>query len=243
MNERRVLLTGATGQIGTAFFHSSGARYRFRLADLDVAGLLVAPRHEMVRMDVTDFAACRAACAGMDTVVHLAADPSPAADFHDSLLRNNIVGTYNVLRAARNAGCRRVVFASSLHAVAGHSIDERVGPDAPVRPLTMYGVSKCFGEATAAFFAYAEGMSCIAIRVGAYEAAWIRDQPSKEVLSAYISVRDMNHLLERCIEAPEIKFAIVHGISDNRIKRVDLTSTIALLDYRPQDDGFEIYGL
>jgi len=106
----------------------------------------------------------------------------------------------------------------------------------------MYGVSKCFGEAVAACFAQAEGLSSIAIRIGAYEAPWVRAAPTPDWLSAYVSVRDMNQLLVCAIETPGIDFAIVHGVSNNRIKRLDLTETRALLGYEPQDDGFALYG-
>jgi nucleoside-diphosphate-sugar epimerase len=238
---RTVLLTGAAGRIGPAFFAATADRYRFRLADRDVGVLDAQTLHDVVALDIADRDACRAACSGIDTVVHLAADPSPEADFAGSLLRNNIAGAYNVFRAAADAGCRRVVYASSLHVVAGYPIEAEVGPDAPVRPLNMYGVSKCFGEATARYFAEVAELSCIAVRIGAYEAPWIREDPSPETLSGFISARDMNQVLVRCIEAPDIPFAIVHGISDNRIKRVSLDETLALLGYEPQDDGFAIY--
>jgi nucleoside-diphosphate-sugar epimerase len=237
-----VLLTGAAGRIGSAFYAANENRYRFRLADRDVGGLRFARSNNVVALDIADIDGCRDACSGIDTVVHLAADPSPEADFAGSLLQNNILGAYNVFRAAADAGCRRVVYASSLHAVAGYPIEAEAGPDAPVWPLNMYGVSKCFGEATARYFAEVEGLSSIAIRIGAYEAPWIRDDPSRETLSGFVSARDMNQLLVRCIETLDIPFAIVHGISNNRIKRVSLTETVALLGYEPQDDGFAIYG-
>jgi len=235
--ERFVLVTGAGGRIGRSFAAGAATRFRFRLADrviddLDAAG------YEIVALDVADLEGCRAACAGIDTVVHLAADPSPEADFAGSLLENNICGAYNMFRAAADAGCRRVIYASSLHAVAGYPIEEAARPDSPVRPLTMYGVSKCFGEATARYFAEAEGLSCIAVRIGAFEAPWIREEPTREVLAGFISAQDLNQLLIRCIEAPAISFAIVHGISNNRIKRVSLVETESLLGYKPQDDGF-----
>jgi nucleoside-diphosphate-sugar epimerase len=233
-----VLLTGAAGRIGSAFFAATADRYRFRLADRDIDALQAGSPHDVVALDIADPEACRAACSGIDTVVHLAADPSPEADFAGSLLRNNVLGTYNVFRAAADAGCRRVVYASSLHVVAGYPIEAAVEPESPVRPLNMYGVSKSFGEAAARCFAEAEGLSCIAIRIGAYEAPWIREDPSPETLSGFISARDMNQLLVRCIDAPVIPFAVVHGISDNRVKRVSLTETVALLGYEPQDDGF-----
>jgi nucleoside-diphosphate-sugar epimerase len=233
-----VLLTGAAGRIGRGFVSGVDGRYRFRLADVNATGLAAGAEDEVIALDVSDLAACREACRDIDTVVHLAADASPEADFAGSLLENNIRGAYNVFRAAADAGCRRVVYASSLHAVAGHPIKAAVGPDAPVRPLTMYGVSKCFGEATAARFSGAEGLSCIAVRIGAYEAPWIRDDPNLETLAGFISARDLNQLLIACIETPGIGFAIVHGISNNRIKRVSLAETESVLGYAPVDDGF-----
>ena len=187
--ERFVLVTGAAGRIGRAFVAAASDRYRFRLSDRDIAGLGDARGHEVLALDVADPDGCRAACTGIDTVVHLAADPSPEADFAGSLLENNIRGAYDIFRAAADAGCRRVIYASSLHAVAGYPIEAAIGPDAPVRPLTMYGVSKCFGEATASYFAEAEGLSCIAVRIGAYEAPWIREEPTRETLSGFISAR------------------------------------------------------
>ena len=113
-SQTRVLLTGAAGRIGSAFFAAEAGRYRFRLADRGTGGLQGAAGHEVVALDVADLAACRAACDGVDVVVHLAADPSPEADFSESLLENNIKGTYNVFRARRTRGaggwCSRAAF-------------------------------------------------------------------------------------------------------------------------------------
>ena len=194
-------------------------------------------------LDVADLKQCRAACEGIDVVVHLAADPWPDADFLGSLLENNIRGTYNIFRAAKDAGCRRVVFASSVHAVLGYPDQPPIVPGAPVRPMNMYGVSKCFGEVVAYQFAHAEGLSSLAIRIGAYDPPWKPDEMISRNLSAYLSRRDMNQLLTRCIETPDIDFAIVHGISNNRIKLLDLAETRELLGYEPQDDGFELFEL
>ena len=236
---RTVLLTGAAGRIGTNFLASASDRYRFRLADRATERLqpAAARGHQVLALDVADLAACREACQGIATVVHLAADPSPEADFYGSLLENNIKGTYNIFQAAADAGCQRVVFASSVHAVAGYPDDVQATTDSPVRPKNMYGVTKCFGEAVAACFATA-GLSTIAIRIGAYDAPWVHDNPTPETQSVYLSHRDLNQLLVHCIETPDIPFAIVHGISNNRFKRLDLTSTRERLGYAPEDDGF-----
>src|SRR5690606_38905751 len=126
-------------------------------------------KHEALEANTADLAVCRELCQGIDTVVHLAADPSPRADFYESLLDNNFKSTYNIFRAAKDAGCRRVIIASSIQVIEGYPLDVQAKPESPVRPMNMYAVSKAYGEATAHYFAYAEGLSSIAIRVGAYE--------------------------------------------------------------------------
>ncbi|HEU5430012.1 MAG TPA: NAD-dependent epimerase/dehydratase family protein [Thermomicrobiales bacterium] len=239
-----VLLTGAAGRIGTAFRQEAGTRYHFRLTDLQVDGLADTPGegHQVVRLDVADLDACRDACAGMDAVVHLAADPNPAADFAASLLANNIVGARNVFLAALEAECRRVVFASSIQTVLAYPPDAPIPVDVTTRPENLYGASKCWGEAAASAYA-ARGLSVICVRIGAYDAPWLAapDVDPME-LAAYVSKRDLNQLLSRAIDADDIGYAIVYGVSDNHPNRVDLTSTRALLGYAPVDDGFRRAG-
>src|SRR5919199_2620621 len=115
----RILLTGAAGRIGSVFRQHAGARYRLRLADRRHTAIGDPGGHEIVALDAADLQACQAACAGMDVVIHLAADPSPAADFYGSLLDNNIKATYNIFRAAKDQGCRRVIYASSIRVLEG----------------------------------------------------------------------------------------------------------------------------
>lgn len=247
---RRVLLTGAAGGIGKAFFHSMRDRYQFRLADRvaiasETAHAGVNGEHEVIRLNIGELAACQRACEQIDTVVHLAADADPDADFYGSLLDNNIKGTYNIFRAARDQGCRRVIFASSAWVMGGYARDVQLAPDAPLRPVNLYGVSKCFGEAVAAYFAQAEGLSSIVVRIGAYDDGRagnrLRENPNVGELAAYASARDLHQLLARCIEAPDIGFAIAHGISENRFKRLDLTATRDVFGYAPQDDAFAVF--
>ncbi len=235
---RPVLLTGAAGRIGTAFRLAHGQDYRLRLADLEIGSLTDTPgeSHEIIRLDVADAVACHAACAGIDTVVHLAADPRPDAPW-DSLLANNIQGVVNICEAALAAGCRRVVFASSAHAVGAYPPDLMLADDAPPRPGNLYGASKVFGEGALSAFAE-RGLSGIAIRIGAYDAPWYYEDTDRNVAAAYLSPRDMNQLLVRAIETPAITYAVVAGISHNRRKRFDLRQTRASLGYAPQDDGF-----
>lgn len=238
--KRKVLLTGAAGGIGTAFFGYAEARYELRLADHPGASL--PEDEEVVYFDLSDAEAAFDACRGVDTVVHLGADPSPEADFEGSLLQNNIMGTYNVLRGAHEAGCKRVVLASSVHAVEAYPPDVQVHPYMPVQPKNPYGVSKCFGEALASYYATEKGLSCIAVRIGAFQDPGDLGRADASLLSTFVSPRDLCQLLCLCVEAPaETRFAIAHGVSDNRFKRLDISDTRDTLGYEPDDDAFEIF--
>jgi len=248
MNESlkpRILITGGCGKIGAYFARFISAKYPVRIVDKiawDKERLGPLPGESYI-LDLRNLKACREACTGIDWVIHLAADASPEADFADSLLANNIVATYNMFRAARDAGCKRFLFASSAHVASAYPADIQVKVNMPVRPKNLYGVSKCFGEALAAYFAFSESFPSVVLRIGAYlfpeECA---QGVGADELDAFLNPDDFNDLLLKCLETPNITFAIAHAISDNRFKRLDLTETRALFGYDPQADGFDIFG-
>lgn len=241
--KKRILLTGAAGRIGTAFRRYVGDRYYLRLG-IHNNWPEDPGNHEVFRMELASLDSCQEACKGMDMVVHLAANPSPRVPFYDDLLDANIKGAYNIFRAAKDQGCQRVIFASSVQAIDGYPLDVQVHSDSPVCPASIYGATKCFGEALARYYACKEGMSCIAVRIGSFDTVRMRDFVNPHRLSKYITQRDMSELLVRCIEAPlSVRFLIAHGVSDNRFKRMDLTETREVLGYEPQDDAFELFGV
>ena len=246
MNEkskRRILITGGCGKIGSYFAKFALNKYVIRIVDRVAWDTT---RHgpfpdESVVLDLQNLAACQQACEGIDMVIHLAADPSPEAGFVDSLLGNNIIAVYNMFRAAKDAGCQRFIFASSVHAVAAYPADIQVKVNMPVRPKNLYGVSKCFGEALAAYFAFNEGLPSIVLRIGAYLFPEEYQHLSSAERDAFLSPDDFNDLLIQCLETPHITFAIAHAISDNKFKRLDLTETKELLGYQPKADAFYIH--
>ena len=234
----RVLVTGAAGWIGSTFARAAAEHYDLRLMVLagDPAASEIADYGEIVEADLADIERLKEVCQGMQTVIHLAGDPNPNAAW-SSLLPNNIVGTYNLMVAAKAAGCQRVIFASSIHAISGYPMEQQVRTSDPVNPGDLYGVSKCFGESLGRYMAEQEGLSVIAIRIGVFQKRdheWISDE--LRFMNSFVSQRDLVHLLERCIEAEGIRFAIVHGLSANRFNRMDISDTCELLDYQPQDD-------
>jgi NAD(P)-dependent dehydrogenase (short-subunit alcohol dehydrogenase family) len=229
---RRVLVTGAAGLVGGILRRHWGDRFALRLADV-VPVPDAAAHEEPVVFDMTRRADCAAACAGIDTVVHLAADAG-SEDFDGSLLPRNIVGPLYLLEAAVAAGCRRVVLTSSIYAVRGHGPEPPVTPERPVFPQGTYGATKCWAEALARDISARRGLSCIAVRLGNPRfdqgGDWDPEAPSY-----MISPRDTAQLFACCVEVPDVDFAIVHGSSRHRRMWLDIESTRALLGYEPKD--------
>ena len=239
----RILVTGAAGIIGTAFWKRRHGEFSLRLADLHTEGLAEAPCPSM-QLDVADYAACLAACANIDAVLHLAGVPHASADFDTQLLQPNIVGTHNIFRAAQAQGVKRVVFASSAQAIEGYPLDMQVHEHMPARPANMYGASKAFGEGVASAFAHQHGMTAIAVRIANVADFAPGQQHSARDIAAFISERDVVQLLACCIAADVAPgYHVVHGVSDNRYKRLSIDATRRLVGYAPQDDGFSLLGL
>ena len=161
---KRILITGAAGQIGAAL--RSGLRGSYPLIRLvDIAPLgKTEVGEEIVAADIRDIAAMEKAMTDIDCVVHLAG--ASVESPWDKVLPLNIEGCYNTFEAARRQGVKRVIFASSNHAVGFYPRYHRIGTDVTPRPDSRYGVSKAFGEAVGALYADKHGMKVTCIRIG-----------------------------------------------------------------------------
>lgn len=237
---RKVFVTGSSGRIGQAFFAAYQERYEFVLTDLKEPAHSIPEPHRFVQSDLSDANATSNLCQGVDAVVHLAGVPDPDAEF-DEVLPANMLATTYLIEAARKAEVSRFVFASSAQTIEGYPVDRQIVPGMAVAPANLYGVSKCYGEALCSLYATRHGMSCVTLRIGAFEPA---DGPPLETmrdLSAWLSHRDATHLIDRAIQAEINGNFIAHGISNNRFKRLDLTETCKVLGYTPQDDAFSTF--
>jgi uronate dehydrogenase len=130
-----------------------------------------------------------------------------------------------------------------VHSIRGYPLGYEVKNSDITKPLNFYGASKAFGEALCHVFSHKYGMSCLAIRIGAF----VPDHQKEIVCHTrndydyVISQRDLMQLVHKCIIAPdEVKFGILSGISNNKRKYMDLEFTKNLVGYRPKDDAFEI---
>lgn len=246
--KQRVLVTGMTGLIGSALHRILGDKY-----DWVALNRRQMPGVSTVQADISDLEEIRPAFEGVDTVVHLAAVAKVDAPW-DALVGPNITGTYNVFEAARDAGVKRVVYASSGATVAGLSREEpfkalvegrysEVGGSWPMvthesmpRPLGLYGVTKVFGEALGRFYADTTPLSVICLRIGAVGE---EDRPHTPAhWSIWCSQRDVVQMIDRSIEAPpSLRYDIFFVTSNNRWGYRDLGHARSVLGYVPQDNA------
>lgn len=227
---QRLAITGAAGAIGRTL--REGLRDDVReLRLLDREHLTARTNGERcLRVDLRDYDQVREAVDGVDAVVHLAALPSEAP-FPD-ILDNNIRTTYHVLEAARRGGVHRVVLASSNHATGMYPAGTRISPDDPTRPDSFYGVGKVCDEALGRMYAEKFGLEVAALRIGSFGQ---RPQSPRE-LRTWLSPRDCVRLVRRCLEAPELGFAVLYGVSANTRSWWDDPGA-ARIGYEPVDDA------
>ncbi|EFW90514.1 hypothetical protein ZOD2009_18689 [Haladaptatus paucihalophilus DX253] len=250
----RIAVTGAGGTVGRESLAA--------LEDHDVTPITHSEHDDIdsVRCDVTDYDALSDALSGHDVVVHLAANPSPEADWR-STVDVNIEGTRNVFEAAREHGIRRVVFASSNHAVGMYNAADRtktetmttetaepISHDDPPRPDSYYGVSKVTGEALGTYYADRHGIEVVNLRIG-----WLlpedglrdtQDEPEEHARFAramWLSPRDCRDVIRAAVTADLPERAVTaHATSRNDDRFLSLLWAERALGYRPRDNATEV---
>ncbi|SFF17204.1 uronate dehydrogenase [Actinacidiphila alni] len=235
---RTVLLTGAAGGLGTLMRGLLPA-YGYDLRLFDVRPVEGAPDGAKVfTADLTDRDALREAVHGVDAIMHLAGI-SLEAPF-EKILRSNIEGTYHLYEAAREEDVRRIVFASSNHAVGftprpqGTPVpsESLIPVDTPRRPDTYYGLSKCFGEDLAQLYADLHGIDTVSVRIG----SCFPEPTTVRMLSVWMSPADGARLFHAALSAGTTGHTVVYGSSANTRLWWDLSGARAL-GYEPQDDS------
>lgn len=230
--KKKLLLTGANGKIGRLLHKELKKRGTY-----DILGVDIEPDRDrnVVQLDVTDAARLEALTVGVHTVLHFAW-AKDEEDFLGKVLPLNVTGAYHLYEAARKNGVKRIIFASSNHVTGFYRVGEQVKPEDPYRPDSFYGLSKCYIEQLARYYADKYGISSINIRIGNFSGD---DRPLSERASRiWISCRDMVQLTVCCIEAdPSIDFLSLYGTSANTSNYYDIGYLEDLIGYKPEDNA------
>ncbi len=224
---KRVLLTGAAGGIGTWLRKLLPPIY----PDLVLSDVRepkdLQPGEKFVQADISKPDEIERACAGVDGIIHLGGRSGEAP--WEAILEANIVGCYNLFEAARKVGAKRVVFATSNHAVGFYPRSTTIGTAVIPRPDSRYGVSKLFGEGLGAMYAYKHGIGVTSLRIGN-----VGDKPLDERrLAIWIQPEDLVQLIRIGLERPGLVYEVMYGVSDNQRSWYD-NSRATALGYKPE---------
>ncbi len=227
---KKLVLTGAAGRLGSYLREPlSKLADSFVSSDIlpDIGKLY--PKETYIRADLASYSDIHAVLQDADMVVHFGAigDEAP----FDQILGPNIIGAYNVWEAAFQHGAKRVVYASSIHAVGMHARQDFIGTDAPHRPDSFYGLAKCFAEDLARMYWEKRGLETVCLRI--LSCAGVSNP---RALGTWLSYDDLIHLVTRAIDTPTVGFSVIYGVSNNDRTPVDNTKA-SFLGFRPRDNA------
>ncbi|HKJ60728.1 MAG TPA: NAD(P)-dependent oxidoreductase [Hyphomicrobiales bacterium] len=226
----KILITGAAGGLGKVLRASlAGYAPVLRLSDMADLGTAEAGE-EIAPCNLADAEAVMKLVEGCDYIVHLGGKSNEGT--FEEILQSNIRGTYNVFEAARKMGKPRILFASSNHATGFYRREERLDGAAPLRPDTLYGVSKCFGETLASLYYDKFGVESVCVRIG----SCFPEPMDRRMLATWLSPADLVRLVKRVAEAPRVSHTIVYAASNNHEQWWD-NSHAAFLGWVPQDSA------
>ncbi|WP_299281118.1 NAD(P)-dependent oxidoreductase [uncultured Tateyamaria sp.] len=227
---KKLVLTGAAGRLGS---HLRGplAEMCETFVSTDIADGVsdLAANETYVKADLSRLDEIVNLLQDADMVVHFGAigDEAP----FDDILHANIIGAYNIWEAAHRNGVRRVVYASSIHAVGMHKSADMIGVNAPHRPDTYYGLAKCFAEDLARMYWDKRGIEAVCMRIASCATV-----TNARAVGTWLSYDDLIHMVTRAIDTRVTEFSIVYGVSDNDRSPFDNTGA-RHLGYRPKGNA------
>jgi uronate dehydrogenase len=227
---QRILITGAAGSLGghlrRGLTHLAG---RIRLCDIQPMGDAAA-HEEIVVCDLADRAAAFEATRGCDAILHFAGHPYERS--FDEIIADTLPAAYNVYEGARRHGCRRIVYASSIHAVGFHAVEAVPDTRVPHRPDTFYGLTKTFVEDLASLYWDKFGLETVALRI----CSCFEEPQDRRMLWSWLSFADCVRLAEAALTAPRVGFSVIYGTSDNAARAVS-NAHAGHIGFRPKDSA------
>lgn len=227
---KKIVLTGAAGRLGS-YLREPLSRMADELVSSDIVqdiGKLY-KGETYISADLANYDEIHRLLKDADMVVHFGAHPDEAP--FEQLLGPNFIGAYNIWEAAFQNNVRRVIYASSIHAVGMYSKTEFIGTDVPHRPDSFYGLAKCFAEDLARMYWDKRGLEAVCLRI--ISCAQVNNP---RALGTWLSYDDLIHLVTRAVDTPIAGFSIIYGVSNNDRAGVD-NSKSQFMGYRPKDNA------
>jgi len=226
----KIVLTGAAGRLADYLRAPLSAMCETLIStDLNDLQSPTLANETFIRADLGDYKEMEELMQGAEMVVHFGGHPDEKP--FDDILHANIVGCYNVWDTAYRAGARRIVYASSIHAVGLHPKNLAIDSDTPHRPDSYYGLAKCFAEDMAKLYWDKKGLEAICLRILS-----CADVGNARAVGSWLSYPDLIHLVERAVDTPVAGFSVIYGVSDNDRSPVD-NSKAKFIGYHPQDNA------
>lgn len=236
-SQKTILLTGAAGRIGTSLRQHLGEYYHLRCLDRS----RVKNASDVRVTDIRNFKAVLRAMQDVDAVIHLAGNPNYKQSWNE-VYTHGIEGTYNVFEAARQAGVKQIIYAStSLVSSWRVKHEPHITPEQSVRPDSLYAVGKAFGEVLGQYFVDQYGMTVICLRIGAFHTNPVIYSSDDRNLAIWCSPRDLAQLVQQSLDHPDLGFQIFYGVSNNTRRFWDISSAQTLLGYTPQDNAEDLW--
>jgi uronate dehydrogenase len=227
---QRLLLTGAAGALGRVLREElQQIADCLRLSDIADLGS-ARPNEEIAQCDLADFKAVLPLAEGVDAIVHLGG--VPVENTFQSILQSNIAGSYHLYESARKHGVKRVIYASSNHAIGFYDRTETIDANAPHRPDSLYGLSKCFVEDLGRYYYDKFGIESVNIRIG----SCFPEPTDRRMLATWLSYSDFTQIVVRALQAPRVGHMVVYGMSNNSETLWD-NRLVSSIGYQPQDSA------
>lgn len=228
---KKIVLTGACGNLGNAL-RDPLSKMADELVSTDIAEApaTLLPNERFQRADLAEMDQVAPLLEGAEMVVHFGAyvDEGP----FEKLLGPNYIGAYNIWEAAHRHGLRRVIYASSIHAVGLEATNAGIDTDTPHRPDTFYGLAKCFAEDLGRMYWEKRGLEAVCLRI----LSCTPEPQNVRALGTWLSYGDMVRLVQRAVDTPTVGFTVAYGVSANTRAPVS-NHKVGFLGYRPQDNA------
>ncbi len=226
----RILLTGAAGNLGIVL-REKLKRWEATVRLSDIAAMAPAcDGEEVVQCDLAHSEAVHELVKDCDAIIHLGGISTE--NTFDNILDSNIRGTYHIYEAARKQGVKRILFASSNHVIGFHKRETCLDSEASMRPDSIYGVSKGFGELLARYYFDKFGLETVSVRIGSSFAS-PRD---RRMLATWLSFDDLGELVKQVFLVDRVGYTVVYGVSDNPEKWWD-NRLSSYIGWHPKDSS------